>query len=185
MGRQEGQVDRQDHDGIRAAGDDVGPCIAEAGVEAARSLAQGPCAEVGRAGEDLAVGAHDQDVGESIGGKGGHHGPCQEPLDEVLPLLGIELLAEPGLGALERADRDDRRDPGSGHRAAGRRRANSSTSCASRARPACVAHDGVDDECPQPERGDRRLERGVERVEHEGVDEAARTCAATPRALDS
>ena len=125
---QQRQVDRQDHQGVGAAGDDIGPCVAETGVEAARALAEGPCPEVGGAGEDVAIGAHDQHVREPIDGQGGHHGPCQEALDEVLPLLGVELLAEARLGALERADRDDRRDP--------RHRANPRTSRATRARPA-------------------------------------------------
>ena len=87
------------------------------------------------------------------------------------------VLAEPRLGALERADRDDRRDPRVG---SGERRANSSTSRASRARPAVVGHDRVGHEGPDAERGDRRFEVGVDGVEDEGVDVAARTARPLP-----
>ena len=136
LGRDERQVDRQDEDRLRAAGDDVGPCLGEARVEAAGSLAKGPGADLGCAGQDLGVGADDQDVVEPIDGQGGGDGPCQEALDEVMPLLRIERPAEPRLGALEGADRDDRRDPHRGVPGApAATPANSRTSRASRARP--------------------------------------------------
>ena len=35
-------------------------------------------------------GLIDQDVVEPVDGQGGHDGPCQEALDEILPLLGVE-----------------------------------------------------------------------------------------------
>ena len=106
--------------------------------------------------QDLAVGADDQDVVEPVDGQGGHHGPCQEPLDEVVPLLGVERLAEPRLGALERADRDDRRDPGHGGPAASRRDREVEDGPGEPGTAVVVGHDRVGHERPQPERRDRR-----------------------------
>ena len=130
LGRDEREVDRQHEDRLRAARDDVRASLGEPGVEAAGPLAEGPGAHRGRAAEDFAIGADHQHVVEAIDGQGGHNGPCQEAIDEILPLLRVERPAEPRLGALERADRDDRRDPGHD------RLAKSRTVSASRARPA-------------------------------------------------
>ena len=107
----EREVDGEHEDGLGAAGDHVGSCLGEAGVEALGPLAEGPGADLGRLGQDLGVGADHQDVVEPGDGQGARDGPCQEILDEVMPLLGIERVREPGLGALERADGDDRGDP--------------------------------------------------------------------------
>ena len=86
----EREVDREDEDGLRATGDDVGPCLGEARIETVGPLAERPGADLGCAGQDLGVGADDEDVVEPIDGQGGPDGPCQEALDEVMPLLGVE-----------------------------------------------------------------------------------------------
>ena len=155
---------------------DVGSCLGEAGVEAAWSAGGGS----GRRSRLRLVrtsgsGLIDQDVVEPGDGQGALDGPCQEILDEVMPLLGIERVREPGLGALERADRDDRGDPHrarAGGRAASRRRRELEDVAREAGTAGVVAHDGVDHERPDPERGDLGLEVGVDRVEHEGRGEA-------------
>ncbi len=111
VGRDEGQVDGEHQDRVGATGHRVVAGLADAGVQAAGALSKGPGTEVGRHGEDLGVGADDQDVVEAFDGQGGHHGPCQQPGDELMPLFGIERLAETSLGALEVGHRDDRGDP--------------------------------------------------------------------------
>ncbi len=174
LGGDERQVDRQDQDRLRAAGDDVGSCLGEARVEAAGSLAKGPGAELGCAGQDLGVGADDQDVVEPIDGQGGRDGPCQEALDEVMPLLGIERLAEPRLGALEGADRDDRRDPHRGWPGAGRDTRELEDVAGEPGTAGVVGHDGVDDERPVA-RGPRSRVRARRRACR------ARRRVATPR----
>ena len=146
LGGHEREVDREHEDRLGAAGDHVGACLGEAGIEALGPLAEGPGADLGRLGQHLGVGADDQDVVEPGDGQGARDGPCQQVLDEVMPLLGVERVGEPGLGALEGADWDDHGDPhgrapaGSGNVPAGSSRvgasaANSSTSPARRARP--------------------------------------------------
>ncbi len=139
LGRDQRQVDRDDQDGRRPAGDHVGPCLAQPVIEPVRALAQGPCADRRRVPQDLAIRADHQHVPEAGHGQGGHHGPCQQPLDQIPPFLGVEHLAEPRLGALERADRDDRRDPAHGVPAGVAATAKSRTDRASRARPSWSA----------------------------------------------
>ena len=126
--RDERQVDGEDEDRLRATRDDVRAGLGETLVESPAPLAQGPGADPGRTGQDIAVRADHQHVIEPVDGQGGRHGPFEEVLDEVQSFLGIERASQPGLGALERPDRDDGRDP---HDPL----AKSSTLRASRARP--------------------------------------------------
>ena len=91
----ERQVDRDDQDGRRPAGDHVGPCLAQAVIEPVRALEQGPCTDRRCVPQDLAIRADHQHVPEAGHVQGGHHGPCQEPLDQIPPFLGVEHLAEP------------------------------------------------------------------------------------------
>ena len=120
--------------------------------------------------EDVPVRADDEDVGDRRRAGDGVEGPFEQAAHEVVALLGIERLAEAGLGALDRGDRDDRRD-------AQAVRVMWATWCAGvreqvggQARPAGgVGHDRVGDVGSKAERRDRRLERGIHRVQHERV----------------
>ena len=179
----ERQVDRHDQDGLRATRDDVVTRLEESGVEAGRALAQGASPEIGREVQDLAVRADDHDVGEPVHGQGGHHGPPQEARHEVVPLLGIQRAGEPGLGALERPDRDDRGDARhqqarirAGHASDGtdplrfgrRDRERQHVPC--QPRPTVgIGHDRVGHEGLKPQRRDRRLGRGVDTIEDEAI----------------
>ena len=125
----------------------LSPWVRWRSVRAPRSAARGRTSR---------SGLIDEDVVEPIDGQGGRHGPARRPIDEVLPLLGVERPPEPRLGALERADRDDRRDRRRGHATP----ANSRTSRARRARPAWSRHDRVGHEGPEAEGRDLGLERG-------------------------
>ena len=168
--------------GRRAARDDVGPCLgAGPRLRPLERWRRVRAPRSGRAPQDLAVGADDQDVIEPVDGQGGHHGPCQEPLDEIVPLLRIERLAEPRLGAVERADRDDRRDP----RPSAGRAANPRTVRARRARPSWSAMIVSVTSVRSPSAAIVRLELRVDLVEHERVDRCPAYIRATPRALDS
>ena len=155
----------------------------EAGVEAARPLAEGPCPErrprgarTSRSGLTTSTSSSRSTAraATTVRARNPSTRSCRSSASSGSPRRDLA----PSSGA----DRDDRRD-----RMARRRQsaANSSTARAEPGAAGGVGHDRVGDEGPQPERGDRRLEGGVDRVEDEGVDDGPRSCAATPRALDS
>ena len=100
------QVDRQDQDGRRAGSDGLVAGFAESRVEPAAALAHR--AGTGREGEaaDGVVRRDDERLCDAGRGHRGADRRVRQAEDEVVPLLGVEHLAEPGLGAVQAADRD-------------------------------------------------------------------------------
>ena len=99
LGRHEREVDRQDEDGRGAAGDDVVAGLGQPAVEAAGPLAEGPRAELGGTGQDVAVGLITRTSASRSTASAAATVRAEEPLDEVVALLGVERFAEPRLGA--------------------------------------------------------------------------------------
>ena len=187
----ERQVDRQDEDGLGATRDDVVPSLAEPGIQAAVPLAEAPGAELGRAARrTVAIRADDQDVRRSARpASAAPTRPCQQPLDEIVALLGVERSRRGGSWRLRASATGMiaaiRMGVGSGrHRRASDPRANAMTSAASRARPASSAMIVSVTSVAQPEGGDRRASVGVHRRPGRTLDVRGES-AATPRALDS
>ena len=102
--RHQRQVDRHDQDGVGAAGDDIGPCLAEARVEAAAPLAEGPRAHVQGAGRGPRRSGLTTSMSvEPADGQGRHHRSVPaKPSTRSCRSSASSTLAEPRLGALER-----------------------------------------------------------------------------------
>src|SRR5262245_3987747 len=112
--RDQWQVDREDRDRVRAAGDRVVARLTQAGVQALAALADRPRAERRGLGDRLPVRTDDQRLGQGGRRERRPDRPVEHRVSEVPPLFGVKRPAQPRLGVVERADRDDRDDSGAG-----------------------------------------------------------------------
>ena len=92
--RDERQVDRHDHDRVRASGDRVVAGLADAPVEALAALEERSCPGRRGPGEHLAIRADDERLVDRVRVEGGPDGPLKHVDRELPALLRVERATE-------------------------------------------------------------------------------------------